>query len=162
MPIHIRDATPDDRAVIAEFNSRLAAETEDGVLDPGIIGPGVARILDDPLLGRYWVAEQDGEISGQIMVTFEWSDWRNGMLWWLQSVYVHPDHRRDGVFTALYQHVEALAAEAPDVVGIRLYVEKDNTRAQQTYVKLGMTMTDYQVMQVEFGDAPHRHGKTDA
>lgn len=156
MPIHIRDATPDDRAIIAEFNSRLAAETEESPLDPAIIGPGVARILGDGTLGRYWVAEVDGDIAGQIMATCEWSDWRNGMLWWLQSVYVRDEHRRSGVFTALYRHVETLAREAPDVVGIRLYVEKHNTRAQETYARLGMKMTSYRVMQVEFGDALHR------
>lgn len=153
-PLRIRDATPDDAPVIAAFNSQLAEETEGGPLDAAIIGPGVARILGDDSLGRYWVAERDGGIVGQIMVTREWSDWRNGTLWWLQSVYVHPDHRRDGVFTALYRHVETLARETPDVVGIRLYVEKDNARAQRTYVKLGMMMTDYLVMQVEFRRPP--------
>lgn len=152
--VQIRNATPDDAPIIAGFNSRLAEETEGSALDAALIGPGVARILADASLGCYWVAERDGEIVGQIMTTREWSDWRNGMLWWLQSVYVHPDHRRGGVFSALYRHVEALARQSPDVVGIRLYVEKDNTRAQRTYVKLGMTMTDYQVMQVEFNKPP--------
>lgn len=156
MPIRIRDATPDDCAVVAEFNTRLAVETEETRLEPAIIGPGVARILGDPALGRYWLAEAEGEVVGQIMVTHEWSDWRNGMLWWLQSVYVRRDHRRAGVFTALYRHVERLAREDPDVVGIRLYVERDNTRAQDTYARLGMQRTAYQVMQVEFG-APLRN-----
>jgi ribosomal protein S18 acetylase RimI-like enzyme len=153
-PLYIRDATPNDAPVIAAFNSQLAEETEGGALDAAIIGPGVARILGDDSLGRYWVAERDGEIVGQIMVTREWSDWRNGTLWWLQSVYVHPGHRRDGVFSALYRHVEALARATPDIAGIRLYVEKENARAQRTYVRLGMTMTDYLVMQVEFPRPP--------
>lgn len=157
MPITIRDATPDDCAVVAEFNARLAAETEGTRLDPAVIAAGVARILGDSSLGRYWVAEAEGEIVGQIMATREWSDWRNGMLWWLQSVYVRGDYRRGGVFTALYRHVERLAREHPDVVGIRLYVEKDNARAQGTYAGLGMSMTNYQVMQVEFGE-PLRTG----
>jgi GNAT superfamily N-acetyltransferase len=159
-PLYIRDATPDDARVIAAFNSRLAEETEGGPLNAAIIDAGVARILSDDSLGRYWLAERDGEIVGQVMVTREWSDWRNGTLWWLQSVYIHPDHRRDGVFTALYRHVEALARETPDVVGIRLYVEKENARAQRTYGKLGMTMTDYLIMQVEFRQP--RHEQRDA
>ncbi len=161
-PLCIRDATPDDGPVIAGFNSRLAAETEGGPLDAAVIRRGVARILADDSLGRYWVAELAGGIVGQIMVTSEWSDWRNGELWWLQSVYVHPAHRRDGVFTALYRHVEALARQSADVVGIRLYVEKGNARAQQVYGKLGMTMTDYRVMQVIFADAVPGHGTADA
>ncbi len=141
-----------DRAVIAEFNSLLAAETEDTQLDSGVIEAGVERILGDRNLGRYWVAEAGGEVIGQIMLTYEWSDWRNGMLWWLQGVYVRESYRRCGVFTALYRHVEALARDSADVAGIRLYVEKDNARAQRTYAKLGMKATGYRVMQVEFGD----------
>ena len=100
--------------------------------------------------GRYWVAEADGMIVGQIMVTYEWSDWRNGMIWWIQSVYVHGDYRRSGVFSALYRHVETLAKQDPRVCGIRLYVERGNRRAQRTYASLGMVMTDYQVMQTIF------------
>lgn len=158
MSITVRDARPRDATLIADFNSRLAAETEDTALDPAIIGPGVARILGDPRLGRYWVAEIEREIVGQIMVTYEWSDWRNGMLWWLQSVYVRQDHRRGGVFAALYRHVESLAREAPGVAGLRLYVDAGNRRAQDTYTRLGLRMTGYRVMQVEFGPSPQRGG----
>ena len=103
---------------------------------------------------RYWVAETDGRIVGQIMVTYEWSDWRNGMLWWIQSVYVHPDFRRAGVFSKLYQHVQSLARADAQVVGLRLYVEKDNERAKAIYNRLGMTMTNYQVMQTLFEKTP--------
>ena len=147
MPLTIRDALPADAAIIAEYNSLLSEETEGVPLDTKLIGPGVEALLADPAKGRYWVAEIDGDIVGQIMVTLEWSDWRNGSIWWLQSVYVRENHRRDGVFSALYRHVETLARETPDVVGIRLYVERSNERAKATYDKLGFSMTEYQLMQ---------------
>ena len=132
MNLLIRDALPDDAKTIADFNSRMALETEGRPLDPVLIDPGVAAILADPDKGRYWVAELDGNIVGQIMVTYEWSDWRNGQLWWIQSVYVDRDYRRKGVFSALYRHVKSLAREDPEVCGMRLYVEKDNKRAMET------------------------------
>ncbi len=150
MTIVIRDAVPADGPIIAEFNSRLSEETEGKALDPAIIGPGVAAMLADPLKGHYWVAEADGEIVGQIMVTFEWSDWRNGNWWWLQSVYVRKDHRESGVFGSLFRYVEALARDDGSVVGIRLYVEKDNARAQSIYDKLGFRETGYQMQQKVF------------
>jgi ribosomal protein S18 acetylase RimI-like enzyme len=148
MTIDIRPALPSDAEIVVAFNSQIAAETENRILDPDRVAPGVARILADPSLGRYWLAEIDGIVAGQIMITYEWSDWRNGMMLWIQSVYVHADFRRQGVFSALYKHVETVARNDADVVGIRLYVEKDNLRAQQTYTKLGMSMTDYRVMHV--------------
>lgn len=147
MNVTIRDATPADTDVIADFNSRLSAETEDGPLDEATIRPGVAAVLADASKGRYWIAEAGGRIVGQIMITFEWSDWRNGMLWWIQSVYVHPDCRRRGVFSGLFGHVEHLAETDPAVVGIRLYVEKGNDRAQATYEHHGLRKTSYEVMQ---------------
>ena len=150
MTLIIRDATPADRETIAEYNSRLSEETEDGPLASTLIVPGVTAVLADRSKGRYWLAEIGDKIIGQIMVTYEWSDWRNGMLWWVQSVYVHSDHRRKGVFSTLYRHVELLAEAEPDVVGIRLYVERNNSRAQTTYADLGMSMTSYQVMQTLF------------
>ena len=147
MPLTIRDARLSDADIIADFNSRLSAETEGVPLDPELIGPGVRALLADPAKGRYWVAEIDGEIVGQIMVTLEWSDWRNGAIWWLQGVYVPEAHRRAAVFSTLYGHVESLARQAPDVVGIRLYVERANDRAKASYAKLGFGMTSYQMMQ---------------
>ncbi len=147
MTIIIRDAAPADGSVIADFNSRLSQETEGKELDPALIGPGVAAMLADPDKGRYWVAEADGDVVGQIMVTYEWSDWRNGMWWWLQSVYVREDHRNAGVFGALYRYVEALARDDESVVGIRLYVEKDNTLAHSVYDRLGFRETGYQMQQ---------------
>ena len=148
MTIKIRDATVDDAAIIADYNNLLAEETEGRSLNPNRIGPGVVAILGDKNKGRYWVAEVDGQVVGQIAITYEWSDWRNGMLWYLQSVYVHKDFRRAGVYSALHGHVEALARETPEVVGIRLYVEKDNDRAQRTYANKGMTKTGYEMMQI--------------
>jgi GNAT superfamily N-acetyltransferase len=150
----IRDATPSDATTIATFNARLAYESEGMELVPEVVGRGVEAMFTDRAMGHYWVAEADGRVVGQIMVTYEWSDWRNGMIWWIQSVYVHGDYRRRGVFSALYRHVESLARSDPRVCGIRLYVERENTRAHRTYESLGMRMTDYQVMQTIFsGDA---------
>lgn len=152
MKILLRDATAADQADIADFNSRLATETEGYVLDPERINPGIAAGLADQSKARYWLAEIEGKPVGQIMVTYEWSDWRNGMLWWLQSVYVHEDYRRMGVFSALFRQVESLARKDPGVCGLRLYVEQDNTRAQDVYASLGMRDTSYRVMQILFSE----------
>jgi GNAT superfamily N-acetyltransferase len=149
--LRIRDAVPADRPVVAEFNRRLAIETEHKVLDPATLERGVALALDDPDRLRYWVAEVDladaFKVIGQTAITREWSDWRNGWVWWLQSVYVLPDHRGQGVFKALYRHIYELAAAAPDVIGLRLYVENGNLRAQQTYQSLGMKPGGYSVLE---------------
>ncbi len=146
----VRDATASDAATIAVFNTSIAADTEDHVLEPRLIVAGIAALLADSSKGRYWVAEVNGNIAGQIMVTYEWSDWRNGIIWWIQSVYVHEDHRRKGVFSALYRHVELLARSDEGVVGLRLYVDACNKRAQDTYESLGMQMRNYRVMEVDF------------
>jgi len=150
MGISIRNAAIADAAIIASNNSLMAEETEGRTLHPDTIGPGVAALLADPGKGRYWVAEAAGQIVGQLMVTYEWSDWRNGTLWWIQSVYIAPDFRRQGVFSALYHHVESLAAAEPDVCGLRLYVEDNNHRAQRTYEALGMVKPSYVVMESMF------------
>jgi ribosomal protein S18 acetylase RimI-like enzyme len=150
MNITIRDARPADGDLIADFNGRMAVETEDKTLDPETTKAGVAGLLADAARGRYWLAEIDGEVAGQLMVTYEWSDWRNGTIWWIQSVYVRQRFRRAGVFSALYNHVKSMAQEDQGVCGIRLYVEKDNENAQATYQKLGMTETDYRVMEIIF------------
>lgn len=155
----IRDATPGDAEIIADFNSRLAFETEGMRLSPEVINRGVETLLADQSKGRYWVAQADSRVVGQIMVTYEWSDWRNGNLWWIQSVYVHPDWRRKGVFSALYQHVESLAAAEPDTIGLRLYVEENNTRAQRTYSALGMVKPRYLVMESLFSNGPANEEK---
>jgi GNAT superfamily N-acetyltransferase len=154
--ITIRDATSDDAAIISDFNSRMAMETESRALSPELIDAGVAAVLDDSSKGRYWLAEIDGDIVGQLLVTFEWSDWRNGVFWWIQSVYVHADYRHSGVFSALYRHVESLAKKAQGVCGLRLYVEQHNRRARETYCTLGMTEPGYFVMEVDFRKATPR------
>jgi ribosomal protein S18 acetylase RimI-like enzyme len=150
MTFRIREATLQDAGTIADFNNQIARETEHRSLDPGIVGPGVEAILADATKGRYWVAHCAGAVVGQIMVTYEWSDWRNATMWWIESVYVHPDHRRRGVFSALYRHVESIARSQPQVCGLRLYVEEQNRRAQDTYHSLGMNKPGYIVMQAEF------------
>lgn len=150
MPITLREATPDDTETIAGFNSAMARETEDKVLDTERLNAGVAALLEDERKGRYWVAESDGRVIGQIMVTYEWSDWRNATIWWIQSVYVHPEHRRRGVFSALYRHVEDIARRSDSACGLRLYVETGNRRAQETYTSLGMSKDSYLVMESMF------------
>src|ERR1043165_7054488 len=129
--IRVRSATRGDAATIADFNIAMAMETETLVLDPKVIGPGVLAIFDDSSRGQYFVAETDGRVAGCLMITHEWSDWRNGDIWWIQSVYTHPDFRRRGVFTALYRHLEREARTA-GAVGIRLYMEAENSAAQAT------------------------------
>ncbi len=147
MDIRIRNATLDDQATIASFNTLLALETENKQLDQSKIGPGVAAVLNNPNLGKYWIAEADGTVAGQLMVTYEWSDWRNGMFWWIQSVYVTSEFRRHGVFRSLYRHVESLVRQDKTACGLRLYVEKNNTRAIQTYYDLDMVDPAYLVME---------------
>ncbi len=153
----IRGATLDDLETIVDFNARLAEETEDASLDRETVRQGVRALLSDRRRGAYYVACTKDRIIGQVMYTHEWSDWRNGDIWWIQSVYVHRDHRRLGVFRSLYGHLTALAASEPGVVGLRLYVEQENQAAQATYVGLGMRETPYLVMQYLFdgrGEGP--------
>ena len=142
----IRSATSDDTDVIARFNTALAIETEDVRLDPHTITQGVRAGLADESKALYFLAEIDGCVVGQIMITHEWSDWRNGDIWWIQSVYVDAQHRRKGVFAAMYKYVVSLAKEK-GVVAIRLYVEKENATGKATYLKLGMAQTHYDVME---------------
>jgi len=141
----IRKAELRDAAAIAGFNSAMALETEGKALLPERVNPGVLRLLNDPSLGFYVVAEQAGGVVGSLMVTNEWSDWRNGLFWWIQSVYIMPAARRKGVYRALYDFVRDMARADPGICGFRLYVEKDNTAAQRTYSSLGMEPTDYLV-----------------
>lgn len=145
--MRIRPATPADLDVVCDFNSRLALESEGKTLDMSLLRPGVAAVLADPEKGRYFLAEEDSRIVGQMALTYEWSDWRNGWFWWIQSVYVHPDHRRRGVFASLYRHVEESAKGGGQVIGIRLYVEAENMAAHATYERLGLVWTSYRVME---------------
>jgi GNAT superfamily N-acetyltransferase len=150
----IRDARPDDWPVIVDFNLRMALETEHKKLDPARVTPGVRRVLADPALGRYFVAEHEGRIIGQLMITLEWSDWRNGMFWWLQSVFVDETWRGQGVFRGLYEHVERLARAEPSVCGIRLYMDEGNARAQRAYAALGIGTTGYLVLEKDLPADP--------
>lgn len=142
-----RVATAHDAAVLAEFNAAMALETEGKRLLPEVIGAGVRSLLGRPASGFYLVAEADGQLVGSLLVTKEWSDWRNGDFWWIQSVYVRPEHRRRGVYTRLYKHLRALAAKERAVCGFRLYVEKGNRRAQATYRAAGMQRTHYLIFE---------------
>src|SRR5258707_15297551 len=147
--LHVRSATLDDASIIADFNIRLAMETESLALDPSIIFPGVRALFEDPARGQYFVAEIGSQVVGCLMITHEWSDWRNGDIWWIQSVYVHLDFRRQGVFSALYRHVEKVAAAA-GAVGLRLYMKEENETGQATYERLGMHVTHYRVLEQMF------------
>src|SRR5262249_17483274 len=147
MDVKVRRATPMDAGVVANFNCRLAMESEGKTLDPNPLAAGVAAGLADPKKALYFVAEADGVIVGQTMVTFEWSDWRNGWSWWMQSVYVVAEARRQGVFSALYRHVVETARCDGEVIGLRLYVEDNNQPAQQTYYNLGMRRAGYFVLE---------------
>ena len=155
----IRDAVPSDLDAIVEFNRRLAAETEDKDLDPAVLRSGVANALADPDRLRYWVAVRDGHVIGQTAITREWSDWRNGWLWWLQSVYVAADARGMGVFKALYARIRDEALWAGDVIGIRLYVEDENHRAQDAYRALGMAEAGYSVLEELWMDRSKADGQ---
>ena len=128
----------------------MATETEGHGLDSALVDAGVEALLTAASKGRYWIAEQTGKIVGQIMVTYEWSDWRNGAMWWIQSVYVDSDYRRQGVFSMLCRHVESLARQDKSVCGLHLYVERENRNAQATYAALGMSDAGYEVMQTDF------------
>ncbi len=150
MPLpSIREANGDDLDVIVDFNARLALETEGKSLPVDILARGVAEALKDRDRLAYWVAEveDDGSRSviGQAAITREWSDWRAGWIWWFQSVYVHPDHRGQAVFRSLYSEIRRLAKAADQVIGLRLYVEASNERAQRVYRSLGMEPGGYEV-----------------
>jgi GNAT superfamily N-acetyltransferase len=146
-PIQVRPATLSDHAAIVAFNLQLAVETEDKTLDRARLSRGVAALLQDPAKGRYFVAEVAGTVVGQMMHTWEWSDWRNGMMWWLGSVYVAPDCRGRGVFRRLFEHVLALARADPEVVGLRLYYEQHNAAARNVYAQLGFEPAGYEVLE---------------
>lgn len=148
--IHIRRATLGDAELLVEFNAAMALETEAKTLAPAVLRAGVARVLAEAARGFYLIAECDGAIAGCLMITYEWSDWRNGDWWWFQSVYVLPAFRRDGVFRALFAEVQRMAQAAPNVVGLRLYVERENRRAQDTYAALGLAETHYRLWEREF------------
>ena len=145
--MRIRLARPGDTQAIVDFNAAMALETEGKRLFPEVIGAGVRSLLRRPKAGFYLLAETKAQIIGVLMITKEWSDWRNGAFWWIQSVYVRPEFRRKGVYRRLYRHIQQLARKDPAVCGFRLYVERENRRAQATYRALGMEKTRYLVFE---------------
>lgn len=148
--ILIRPAVEGDIERLVEWGAAMAWETERKRLDIATVTHGVRAGIIDPGKARYFIAERDNQPAGTLMLTFEWSDWRNGQWWWIQSVYVPVEHRRQGVFAALYRHVEQRARATAGVVGLRLYVERDNADAQRTYAAMGMTDAGYRIFEQAF------------
>lgn len=142
MALLIRAARSSDLVNLVAWNGAMAQETEHKTLDPDTLERGVSAVLRQPQRGFYLVAEREGAAVGGLLVTYEWSDWRDGDFWWIQSVYVTPEARRGGVFRALHAAVRERAVEA-GAVGLRLYVETENRRAQDTYADLGMQRCHY-------------------
>lgn len=141
--IEVRMAVAADGNALVRFNRAMALETEDKNLSEAVVEQGVKAVFDDPRRGFYVVADRAGEIVGALMVTFEWSDWRNASFWWIQSVYVSPRFRRRGLYRTLHEFVRERARDQGGVCGFRLYVEKDNADARRVYEALGMSHTDY-------------------
>jgi GNAT superfamily N-acetyltransferase len=150
MPYSVRPARPTDLDFLVDGNARMALETERRELDRELLEEGVAAVLNDAAKGRYFIADDGSGPVGQLMLTYEWSDWRCGWFWWIQSVYVVPEARGKGVFSLLYRHVLDEARRDPEICGLRLYVEHDNARAQQIYLHLGMRESGYRVLEVDF------------
>jgi ribosomal protein S18 acetylase RimI-like enzyme len=149
-PLRIRPAYPREIATLVEFNRALARETEGRELDPARLRAGVEAVFTEPTRGTYWMALRGEEPLGGLLVTSEWSDWRNGVFWWIQSVYVVPGARRQGVFAALYRHVLERARGNPEVCGLRLYVDHENRAAQEVYRALGMHAARYRFFELDF------------
>ena len=146
--IKIREAENPDIPVLAEYNQALARETEDIQLNPETLLAGITNALNRNEC-HYYVAELNGQVVGQTMITYEWSDWRNGVIWWIQSVYVRPDFRNKGIFRAIFNHVEQLARNHPEVQTLRLYVIENNQSGKNTYQALGMHDSGYVVYEKE-------------
>jgi GNAT superfamily N-acetyltransferase len=151
-----RQATIEDAGIIAEFQIAMALETEALQLDRDTCHRGVSAVFNastnpsaeaPPAHGQYFVAEKDGKVIGSLLITYEWSDWRNGLVWWIQSVYVIPAERGQGVFAGLYGYLRARAEADPQLRGIRLYADRRNTRAHEVYTRLGMDGSHYQVFE---------------
>lgn len=148
MSIQIRPGLLFDIDTIADFQVKMAYETENGLkLDPATVQLGVTAVMDDPSKGKYWVAESDGEVVGCLLTVPEWSDWRNGTVLWIHSVYVKPSFRKQGVYKTLYLHLRDMVNSSEDLRGLRLYVDKTNIRAQQVYQNLGMNGEHYHLFE---------------
>jgi GNAT superfamily N-acetyltransferase len=142
-----REANVTDRDTIVDFQIAMARETEDVALDRDVCTRGAQAVFDDPSHGRYFVAEEDGRVVASLLITDEWSDWRNGVVWWIQSVYVRPENRRQRIYAGLYEHVKRIVDSDAHVRGIRLYVDRRNVAAQHVYTRLGMNGEHYQVFE---------------
>lgn len=149
-PVLVRRASMADAPTISAFNRLMALETEARKLDESVVTNGVAAVLKDASKGFYLVAEINRQLVGQLMVTYEWSDWRNGVFWWIQSVFVKPEFRGRGIFRALHAYVACEARNQPGVAGLRLYVHTDNAKARSTYERLGMCSAHYEVLEQDF------------
>jgi GNAT superfamily N-acetyltransferase len=147
MDVHYRGATPHDAGTIVDFQQAMARETEEVALDRDVVTRGVQAVFDDPSRGRYFVAESGGRVVASLLITYEWSDWRNGVVWWIQSVYVRPELRKQGIYAGLYAHVREIASADRSVKGIRLYVDRRNAPAQEVYRRLGMNGEHYIVFE---------------
>lgn len=139
----LRAGTHHDHATLVDFQIRMARETEDLALDPDTVGAGVRAVLDDPTRGSYLLAEREGRVVGGLLHLPEWSDWRNATVLWIHSVFVVPEARRSGVFRALYGYLRELVERDPGYAGLRLYVDRTNTRAMRVYEELGMDGSHY-------------------
>jgi len=150
--VSVRRARTTDADVLVDFNRRLALETEGKRLGPDILHRGVTQAISQRDLARYYVAERDGRVVGQTMVTYEWSDWRANLFWWIQSVYVEPKSRRRGVFRALFRHIEQEARRTDGVCGVRLYVARSNQLAMRIYHRLNMAPSRHLVYELDWSD----------
>ena len=147
--MNIRLAKKDDIPALVGFNQAMALETEGKNLESPVLTPGVAAVFEDVNKGFYLVAEDDGSVVGGLLITYEWSDWRNKWFWWIQSVYILPEHRGQKLYSRMYDLVKERAAEAGNVCGFRLYVENDNTNAQKVYEAVGMQSSHYLMYEEE-------------
>jgi len=147
MHIEIRKAQLSDCEDIVDFQLEMAWETECYKLDPDTLSKGVTTVLNNNSLGTYYVATVDGKVAGSLLTTFEWSDWRNGTVIWIQSVYVSSSYRKNGIYGALYNHIKALVASDESLKGIRLYVDESNKGARAVYTRLGMNGEHYRVFE---------------
>ena len=145
--ISIRKATINDISVLIDFQQRLADESEGIKLHAAVLRQGMLAMFEDVSKGQYFIAEEDSEIVGCHMITYEWSDWRNGMVWWLQSVYVKESHRKKGIFKKMFENLIGTMNNDPFIIGLRLYVDKTNTRAQKVYASMGMNGEHYTVFE---------------
>ncbi len=149
-PLRVRAANGDDVSLMGRWAEAMALETEGKPLDADTVHRGIAVGVADPARSRYYIADLGGQPVGTMMTTFEWSDWRNAWWWWIQSVYVAPEHRRRGVYRAMFGYVSTLAKAQGDVCGLRLYVERENTSAMRTYEFLGMKESGYRLYELDF------------